>query len=55
MTLEFVSLSPSPASLPDAVEFIFGYLFPTHNTSVSIQQDNLGDDGGTGMIHHEKH
>lgn len=42
MTLEFVSLSPSPASLSDAAEFIFGYLFPTHSTSVSIQQDSLG-------------
>lgn len=55
MTLEFVSLSLSPASLPDAAEFIFGYLLPTHNASASIQQDNLGGDGGAGMIHHEKH
>lgn len=54
MTLQCVGLSPSPASLPDAVDFIFGYLFPTPKAFCSYPTGQLGGDGGAGRIPWEK-
>lgn len=55
MTLEFLGLPPSPASLPDAVEFIFGYLFPNHKAFCINPARQPGGDRGAGMIHYGKH
>lgn len=55
MISESAGLSPSPASSPNTVEFIFGYIFLTHKAFHINPSRQLGGDRGAGVIHREKH